>query len=192
MGLRGEPDRRPGVGKRCQGAFMVLVQQLVKGMGGAVPVQDLPRPIVEHHLHPLDLASRQSSEPRAFGKDLAQQAIRVLVRPPLPGRMWMRKIDPHLGLFREEAVLAHFRHLVVRERAAELGRQRRSSRAKACRTVAASLAFSGTSMVNRVVRSTSVPSAEALAWPTSKSPSQCPSTVRSATSGGRSSTLIKS
>ena len=124
MGLRGEPDRRPGVGKRCQGAFMVLVQQLVKGMGGAVPVQDLPRPIVEHHLHPLDLASRQSSEPRAFGKDLAQQAIRVLVRPPLPGRMWMRKIDPHLGLFREEAVLAHFRHLVVRERAAELGRQR--------------------------------------------------------------------
>ncbi len=30
--------------KRCPGAFMVLVQQLVKGMGGAVPVQDLPRP----------------------------------------------------------------------------------------------------------------------------------------------------
>jgi hypothetical protein len=36
------------------------------------------------------------------------------------------------------------------------------------------LAFSGTSKVNRVVRSTGVPSAEALAWPTTKSPSQCP------------------
>ena len=33
-------------------------------------------------------------------------------------------------------------------------------------------AVSGTNSVNRVVRSTNVPSAEALAWPTSKSPSQ--------------------
>ncbi len=68
----------------------------------------------------------------------------------------------------------------------------RSSRAKACRTVTASFAVSGTSHVNRVVRSTSVPSADAWAWPTSTSPSQCPGTVRSATSSGRSSMLIRS
>lgn len=55
-------------------------------------------------------------------------------------------------------------------------------RAKTCRTVAASFEVRGTNWVNRVVRSTRVPSAEALAWPTSKSPSQCPGTVRSATS----------
>src|SRR2546422_4896978 len=36
------------------------------------------------------------------------------------------------------------------------------------------------------------PSADALAWPTSKSPSQCPGTVRSATAAGRSSMLRKS
>ena len=169
------------------------MQQLVKGMGGAMPIQDFPEPIVEHGLHPLALGSRQSSETRAFRKALAQQAIRVLVRPPLPGRMWMCTIDSHLGLFCEEAVLMHFRPLVVRERAEELGRQGpRSSRAKAYHPGAASLAFSGTSRVIRVVRSTSVPSAEALAWPTSKSPSQCPGTILSATSAGRSSMLIRS
>jgi len=35
----------------------------------------------------------------------------------------MRKVDPHLRLFREEAVLTHFGSLVVREGAAELNRQ---------------------------------------------------------------------
>ena len=38
-------------------AFKILVQQLVKGIGGAMPVQDFPGPIVEHRLHPLDLGS---------------------------------------------------------------------------------------------------------------------------------------
>jgi hypothetical protein len=37
------------------GAFKILVQQVVKCMRRAVPVQDLPGPIVEHHLHPFDL-----------------------------------------------------------------------------------------------------------------------------------------
>ena len=92
----------------------------------------------------------------------------------------MGKIDAHLRLLGEEAMLPHFRPLVVGEGTTQLSLGSvRSSRAKACRTVAASLAFRGTSTVNRVVRSTRVPSAEALAWPTSKSPSQCPGTVRS-------------
>ena len=90
---------------RRLGAFKVLVQQLVKGMGGAMPIQDFPRPIVEQGLHPLDLGARQPSEPRAFGKELAQQAIGVLVRAPLPGRMRVRKIDAHRRLLREEAML---------------------------------------------------------------------------------------
>jgi hypothetical protein len=32
-------------------------------MRGAVPVQDLPRPIVEHDLHPLDLRAGHLPEP---------------------------------------------------------------------------------------------------------------------------------
>src|SRR2546422_5204335 len=40
----------------------------------------------------------------------------VLVRAPLPGTMRVRKVDAHLRLLREEAVLAHFLALVVRDR----------------------------------------------------------------------------
>ena len=36
----------------------------------------------------------------------------------------MNEIDPHFGVFREEAMLAHFWPLVVREGATELGGQR--------------------------------------------------------------------
>src|SRR5437016_6659605 len=96
-------------------AFKVLVQQLAKRMGWAVPGQDFPGPVVEHRLHLLDLFSRELIEPRALGEKLAQQAIGVLVRAPLPGTMWMRKVDAHLRLLREEAVLAHFLALVIGE-----------------------------------------------------------------------------
>src|SRR6266849_1321653 len=34
--------------KRCQGAFKILAQQLIEGMGGAMPIQNFPGPIVEH------------------------------------------------------------------------------------------------------------------------------------------------
>ena len=79
--------------------FKVLAQQLIERMLGAMPVQFVPGPIVEHHLHLLDLGSRQPSESGALGKELAQQAIRVLICPPLPLAMGMRKIDQHLCLF---------------------------------------------------------------------------------------------
>jgi hypothetical protein len=73
------------------GAFKILAQQVVKSMRGAVPVQDLPGPIVEHHVHPLDLRTRQLSKPRAFGKELAQQPVGVLVRASFPGGMGWAK-----------------------------------------------------------------------------------------------------
>ena len=106
------------------GAFKVLVQQVVKRMRRTVPVQNFPWPIVEHHLYPLDLASRQPREPRPFGEELAQQAVGVLICAPLPGGMRMGKIDPHLGLLGEEAMLTHFGSLVVGEGATKLSRQR--------------------------------------------------------------------
>jgi hypothetical protein len=80
----------------------------------------------------------------------------------------------------------------VRERATELGLQRPDF-------ARAGLLYRGrifgvlwTSRVTRVVLSTKVPSADALAWPTSKSLSQCSGTVRSAPSGGRLSVLSRS
>ncbi|TKS59088.1 MAG: hypothetical protein EWM73_03365 [Nitrospira sp.] len=101
-------------------------QQTVKAMGGAVPVQDFPRPIVEHGLHPFDCSSREPIESCALGEKLAQQSVDVLIGPSLPGTMQVRKIDVHLRLPREEAVLTHYWTLVVRERAADLGRHVRS------------------------------------------------------------------
>src|SRR5437879_1682808 len=90
-----------------EGAFKILVQQVVKRMSRAVPVQDLPGPIIEPHLHPLDLRAGQLSKPCPLGKELAEQPIGVLVRPSLPGRMWMGKIDSHLRLFRKQPMLPH-------------------------------------------------------------------------------------
>ena len=63
---------------------MILMQQVVKRMRGAMPIQNFPGPIIEQQLHPLDLASRHLREPRPLGKELAQQAIRVLIRASLP------------------------------------------------------------------------------------------------------------
>ena len=40
-------------------AFKILAQQLVKGIRRAVPVEDLPEPVVEQHLHSLDLSARE-------------------------------------------------------------------------------------------------------------------------------------
>ena len=54
-------------------------------MGGAVQVQDFPRPIIEHHLCPLDLASRQPSESRPLGKNWHS---RPLVFSFVPRSQW--------------------------------------------------------------------------------------------------------
>jgi hypothetical protein len=60
-------------------------------MCGAVPIQDFPRPIVEHRLHPLNLAAGQLIESRPFGKELAQQPTGVLVCASFPRTMRNRK-----------------------------------------------------------------------------------------------------
>jgi len=95
------------------------VQQLVKGMSRTVPVQNFPRPIGEHRLHAFYLPPRHAMELGAGGKELPQQAVRVLVRAPRPGALRMGKVDLHLGLFDKEAVLPHFRDLVIGQRPAE-------------------------------------------------------------------------
>jgi len=68
-------------GYRRQGAFKILVQQVVNRVRGAMPIQNFPGPIIEQPLHPLDLRARHLREPRPLGKELAQQAILVLILP---------------------------------------------------------------------------------------------------------------
>lgn len=53
-------------------AFKILAQQLVKGSGRALPLQNFPRPSIEHPLYPLDLSAQQLRESRPFGEELAQ------------------------------------------------------------------------------------------------------------------------
>src|SRR2546426_4422164 len=110
--------------KMGQCAFKVLAQQLAKRMGWAMPAQDFAGPVVEHRLHLLDVLSRELIEPRTRGEKLAQQAIGVLIRAPLPGTMRVCEVHLNLRLLREETVLAHFLALIIRERAAQLGGQR--------------------------------------------------------------------
>ncbi len=52
-----------GSGLKTLCAFKILVQQVVKGMCGIVPVEGLPGPIVEHHLHSFDLHTSDLSKP---------------------------------------------------------------------------------------------------------------------------------
>lgn len=84
-------------------------------MGWAVPVQDFSGAVVKHLLHVFDGFAREPMEARARGKELAEQPIGVLIGAPLPRAMPVRKVDPHLRLLREEAVLAHFGALIIRE-----------------------------------------------------------------------------
>jgi wax ester synthase-like acyl-CoA acyltransferase family protein len=73
-----------------------------------------------------------------------------------------------------------------RRRPRRLPRPRHLRRQRPRRTADTYPCGSGTSMVNRVVRSTSVPIADVPAVPISRPPSQCPGTARSAASAGRS------
>lgn len=94
----------------------------------------------------------------------------------------MGKVHAHLRLFREETMFAHFWPLIVREGATQLRRQRPEFARESLPHCGRVLRLQRYQYGKSCGPLTSVPSADALAWPTSKSPSQCPGTVRSATS----------
>lgn len=50
-------------------AFKILAQQVVKGMNRTMPVQHVPRAIVEPRLHAFELAPRHTLELGAGGKE---------------------------------------------------------------------------------------------------------------------------
>lgn len=88
-----------------------------------MPVQNVPWPIVEHRLHPFDLAPGHLVKVSPGGKALPQEPVGVLVGAPFPGTVGMRKVDRHLRLAGEAPMVAHLLPLVVGEGSAELGRQ---------------------------------------------------------------------
>ena len=63
----------------------------------------------------LDLTTRDPREIRALREELPDQAVRVLIRAPLPRTMRVGEVDLDAGLLREQLVLGHLFALVVGE-----------------------------------------------------------------------------
>ena len=57
---------------------------ITKSLTGEVPVQHLARPSIQEGLHMLDLTTRHAREVRALREELPDQAVGILVGPPLP------------------------------------------------------------------------------------------------------------
>jgi hypothetical protein len=86
-------------------ADRLLVQQLVNGKGRVMPVQDLSRPIIEHHCTRL-LSAHDSRVNCLSLEELTSAPVGVLIRVPLPGSIRVGKVDPDRGLLCKEAVPA--------------------------------------------------------------------------------------
>jgi len=141
-----------------------------------------------------------------FG-NTAATAIGIFVRAALPRAVRVAEIDVQARVDLQPCMLRHLRPLIPGQRPSELLRQAGDRAVMLSRTASAPCPASAgpfftrastpcsairgkcSSIVNRVVRSTSVPIAE-LSNPRMRSPSQWPGTTRSATSAGRSLIMI--
>src|SRR5262245_37815981 len=59
--------------------------------------QRLARPLVQLTSGPVQVGLRARREVCAFREVLAEETIRVLVRPPLPRALRIAEVDPHVG-----------------------------------------------------------------------------------------------
>ena len=112
-----------GTGERGQGTFKILTQQVMNGLGWALPVQNCPWPIIEHRLDTHNIPSGHTIKPGTCGKELSQEPVGVLVGASFPGSVGMRKVDGHCRLDGNASMVAHFLPLVIREGPAEVRRQ---------------------------------------------------------------------
>src|SRR5680860_398534 len=76
-----------------KGGLKFLMQQFVESFKGCFPVQHFSGTAVEQLLNPFDLVVTDLAEVCAFGIELADEAIGVLVGAALPGAMRMREVD---------------------------------------------------------------------------------------------------
>ncbi len=202
---------RPGLGlKGSSQHWFVLFSPMTATRQAprlAFSSQGLSRSAVESLGHRGYLIGAIDAQVFAFREVLPQQSVGVLVRAALPRAVRVAEVNLDARIDLETLVLSHFgSRSQVSERRNSSGRVM-MVRAIASRTASAPCPESAgpplargpspcpanrgrcSSIVKRVVRSTSVPIAE-LSPPIIRSPSQCPGTARSATSAGRSLIMI--
>src|SRR5680860_510050 len=88
------------------------MQQFVESFKGCFPV--------EHLLNPFDLVVTDLAEVCAFGIELADEAIGVLVGAALPGAMRMCEVDLDVRVLGKQPVFGHFLAPVMGQRQAHL------------------------------------------------------------------------
>ena len=92
-------------------------------MGGAVPVEDLPRTAVQLRLDNGDVVGAVDRQVRPLGEVGAQQAVGVLVGGALPGRVRVAEVDLHRAEARGDlGVTGHLAALVPGECPPQVGR----------------------------------------------------------------------
>jgi len=89
---------------------------------GRFPAERFSRPGIERKRDGVKLFLRIDRQVRAFGHVLAQQAIRVLVRPALPRAVWISKVDLYTSALGQDFMAMHFASLVVGHGFAQRGR----------------------------------------------------------------------
>ena len=115
-----------------------------------------------------------------------QQPVGVLVRAALPGRVRVAEVDRHVELELDRCVGGELGAAVPGQRPAQvLGQPAHLADHRLGDRLGVVAPGRCSRIVNRVERSTRVPTAEPLAVPMIRSPSQWPGTARSATSAGR-------
>src|SRR5262249_18715878 len=77
--------------------------------------QRLARPLVQLTSGPVQVGLRARREVCAFREVLAEETIRVLVRPPLPRALRIAEVDPHVGSDRELLVRRHLQPAIPGE-----------------------------------------------------------------------------
>src|SRR5215208_2571342 len=118
-------ERRPWAEARSALGVGLLegVDQLGELVRRGCEAERLARAAVELLGDLVEALLADPGEARSLREVLAKQAVRVLVRAPLPRASGIAEVDLDPGLDREAPVLSHLRALIPRERAAKLGRQ---------------------------------------------------------------------
>lgn len=174
-GLVDHSDRgsKGGFKRSSQHRFYYSWSPLVKRLRRRFPSQRLSRSGVEGGSNGGDLVNARDAQVCAFREVLTQQPVSVLVSAALPWTLRIAEVDLHACIDLETILLGF--SSVPRERRPILDARSFAVPHERGRC---------SSIVNRVVRSTSVPIAE-LPRPRMRSLSQCPGTARSAASAGR-------
>src|SRR5680860_473714 len=98
------------------------MQPFVESLEGSFPVQYFSRSAIEQLRNALDLVVTDLAEVSAFGEELADEAIGVLVGAALPGTLRMGKVHLDLGVPSKQPMFGHFFTPVMGQRQTHLAR----------------------------------------------------------------------